>query len=209
MTPSLATFMPPAVCLAFLSPLWSVTVPWMAQLRDGDIVFQTSRSSQSRAVQRATNSRYSHMGIIFIRNGRPYVFEAVATVRYTPVGEWVARGEGRHFVVKRLADAKRVLTPGALRRMRWAASKFEGRPYDLQFGWSNRRMYCSELVWKLYAPLGIELSRPRRVGDFNLGDAVVRRKARERYPDGIPLDEPAVAPSDIFDSRLLQTVVHR
>ena len=202
-------FASPAVWLLSLSPVWALGVPWISQLRDGDIIFHTSRSSQSLAIQRATNSRYSHMGIIFIRSGKPYVFEAVSTVRYTPVGEWIARGERRHFVVKRLVEAKRLLTPAAIHRMQSSAGKFQGRPYDLQFGWSNQRLYCSELVWKLYEPLGIRLSTPRRLRDFNLDDAVVRRKARERYHGGIPLDEPAVAPSDIFDSPLLVTVVNR
>jgi len=32
---------------------------------NGDIIFQTSRSSQSKAIQLATNSKYSHMGIIY------------------------------------------------------------------------------------------------------------------------------------------------
>src|SRR5215510_7764871 len=54
-------------------------------LRDGDIIFQTSQSSQSIAIQRATASPYSHMGVIFFRHGRPYVLEASATVRYTPL----------------------------------------------------------------------------------------------------------------------------
>ncbi|HLQ25603.1 MAG TPA: hypothetical protein VK138_06915, partial [Acidiferrobacterales bacterium] len=39
------------------------------QLRDGDIIFHTSQSAQSIAIQKATHSRYSHMGIIFFRDG--------------------------------------------------------------------------------------------------------------------------------------------
>jgi hypothetical protein len=35
--------------------------------RNGDILFQISRSSQSAAIQLATRSRYSHMGIVYIR----------------------------------------------------------------------------------------------------------------------------------------------
>src|SRR3954464_15869598 len=41
-------------------------------VRDGDVIFQTSQSSQSVAIQRATHSPYSHMGIIFVRAGQPY-----------------------------------------------------------------------------------------------------------------------------------------
>ncbi len=80
-------------------------------LQDGDIVFQTSLSSQSVAVQRATGSRWSHMGVIVLRDGRPWVLEAIATVRYTPLPEWIARGAGHHFVAKRLRDADRRLRP--------------------------------------------------------------------------------------------------
>ena len=37
------------------------------QLRDGDIIFQTSRSELSIPIQKATHSPYSHMGIVFQR----------------------------------------------------------------------------------------------------------------------------------------------
>ena len=85
-----------------------------AALKDGDIVFHTSRSAQSIAVQRATGSRYSHMGIVLMRGGKPYVFEAVSTVRYTPLAQWTASGNGGPYVVKRLRNADTLLTPGAV-----------------------------------------------------------------------------------------------
>ena len=34
-------------------------------IKEGDIIFQTSTSSQSKAIQLATHSKYSHVGIIF------------------------------------------------------------------------------------------------------------------------------------------------
>jgi len=99
-------------------------------LRDGDIVFQTSRSSQIVAIQQATRSPYSHMGVVFLRDGAPVVFEAVATVRYTPLGAWTARGERRRWVARRLRDADTVLDAAAVERLRRVARGFEGRPYD-------------------------------------------------------------------------------
>ena len=54
--------------------------------RNGDIVFHTSRSSQSVAVQRATRSAYSHMGVVYLENGQAFVFEAVQPVQLTPRG---------------------------------------------------------------------------------------------------------------------------
>ena len=63
-------------------------------VRDGDVIFQTSHSSQSLAIQRATGSPYSHMGLVFVRDHGPYVFEAEATVRFTPLDRWIHRGVG-------------------------------------------------------------------------------------------------------------------
>ncbi len=183
---------------------------WVAQLREGDIIFQTSRSAQSVAVQRATGSRYSHMGIVLSRRGRPCIFEAISTVRCTRVSTWVARGQRGHFVVKRLRRADQILGPAASRRLGAIAAGFEGRPYDAAFRWSDEGLYCSELVWKIYdRALGVTLTALRRVGDFNLRDPVVREKARERYGRTLPVDEPAVEPSDIFDSTELVVVIER
>ena len=173
-------------------------------LRDGDVVFHTSRSAQSLAIQRATRSPYSHMGIVFHRDGKPFVFEAIATVRYTPLAQWTARGRDGRYVVKRLATG---LTREQAARLRAAAEKFAARPYDLSFEWSDARIYCSELVWKAYRDaLGVELGSRQKLRDFDLSDAAVKAKMRERYGSRIPLDEPVISPAAMFDSALLKTV---
>ena len=177
------------------------------KLKDGDIVFQTSRSSQSLAIQRATGSRYSHMGLIVHRDGKPYVFEAISTVQYTPLERWIARGTDKHCVIKRLATADTVLTPTALEGLRKAARKYEGRPYDFTFEWSDDRIYCSELVWKLYeGVLGVRIGELQTVRDLDLTDAVVRVKMKERFGENIPLDEPVISPASMFASPLFVTV---
>lgn len=176
-------------------------------VRDGDIIFHTSRSSQSAAIQRATHSRYSHMGMIVHRGGKPYVFEAVATVRYTPLDAWIKRGEGGRYVVKRWRDADAKLDAAATKNLRDAAQRYNGRPYDLAFEWSDTRIYCSELVWKAYRDaLGVEIGAPQHLRDFDLTDAAVRAKLRERYGAKIPLDETVISPQAMFDSPLLVTV---
>ena len=179
-------------------------------VRDGDIIFQTSRSSQSVAIQEATRSPYSHMGIVLYRGGRPYVFEAVATVRYTPLQQWIRRGASGHFVVKRLKKARSLLTPQALTALRRAARSMESRRYDLAFEWSDDRLYCSELVWKLYErALGIRIGELQRLKDFDLSSPEVRSKMRERYGKHLPLEEPVIAPAAMFASPLLVTVAQR
>jgi uncharacterized protein YycO len=176
-------------------------------LRDGDIIFQTSRSGQSLAIQRATDSRYSHMGVILHRAGKPFVFEASATVRFTPLQTWIARGEGGHYVVKRLRNAAQQLSPAVLDKARAYARGLTGKKYDLTFAWSDERMYCSELVWKIYKhALGVELGALQQLREFHLDDPAVRAKLRERYGARIPLAEPVISPAAMFDSPALETV---
>jgi len=173
-------------------------------LLDGDIIFQISRSGQRLAIQRATHSPYSHVGLVFFRDGKPFVLEAIATVRYTPLAQWAARGDGGNYKVRRLKSA---LTKEQARELRAVAEKYAGKPYDLYFEWSDDRIYCSELVWKAYRDaLGIEIGARQKLREFDLSDAVVKAKMRERYGKNIPLDEPAISPGAQFESSLLVTV---
>jgi uncharacterized protein YycO len=133
----------PAAALLLSALLCLAAAPADAALKDGDIVFHTSRSAQSLAVQRATGD-------------------------------------------------------------------YEGRPYDLTFEWSDQRIYCSELVWKLYQrALGVRIGELQKIRSFNLGDPAVRAKMRERYGDKVPMDEPVISPVAMFESPLLTTVEAR
>jgi hypothetical protein len=147
------------------------------------------------------------MGLVHVEAGRTLVYEAVGPVKLTPFDEWVGRGEGKHFVVMRLKDADQRLTPEALERMHRAGMRFQGRPYDSAFSWSDDRIYCSELVWKVYEEaLGIELGHLQRLGDFELSHPLVKQKLRERYGDRVPMGEPVISPAAIAESPLLETV---
>jgi len=180
-----------------------------SRLRDGDIIFHESRSSQSRAIQLATKSRYSHMGILYRERGRWLVYEAVQPVKSTPLDEWIRRGKDGQFVVKRLRDT-RPLTPAALTGLRAAGERYRGRNYDLYFEWSDDRIYCSELVWKMYKNvIGLEIGRLQKLRDFDLSHPAVRSKMRERYGNRIPVDQPVISPAAMFESTLLTEVVRR
>lgn len=176
---------------------------WAYAPQDGDILFQTSRSAQSVAIQKATHSPYSHVGIVLFRDSRPYVFEAVQPVKFTPLKAWIMRGKDGRYVAKR---TRKPLSTAALAAMRRLATRYAGRPYDPTFEWSDQRMYCSELVWKLYRGAGITLAPLSRLGSFDLSDPGVRKILQQRYGDHVPLDEPVIAPSALLDSPLLKTV---
>jgi hypothetical protein len=180
-----------------------------SQLRDGDIIFHESRSSQSRPIQLATKSRYSHMGIVYRQNANWFVYEAVQPVKMTPLHEWTKRGRDGHFVVKRLRN-RAVLTPPVLNKMRAAGEKFRGKPYDLYFEWDDRRMYCSELVWKIYKQAtGIEIGELQRLREFDLSHPAVREKMKERYGSRVPLNEAVISPAAMFESDKLVEVARR
>ncbi len=178
--------------------------------RDGDIVFQTSRSAQSLAIQLATKSPYSHMGIVYVQNGHPFVFEAVQPVKSTPLQEWIARGKGGHFVVKRLRNAEFVLTAETVQKMQAIAEKFAGREEDVYFEWSDDRLYCSELVWKIFdRGAGIRIGNLAKLGDFDLSVPAVQAKVRERFGDNPPMQEIVISPAEMFASPELNTVYEK
>ncbi|KOS08259.1 peptidoglycan peptidase [Flavobacterium akiainvivens] len=175
-------------------------------LKSGDIIFQTSTSGQSKAIQLATHSKYSHCGIIFQNDGKDFVFEAVQPVKLTPLNEWIKKGEDSHYVVKRLKDTS-VLTPKVLDDMRTVGRGMLGKDYDLYFEWSNMRLYCSELVWKIYKDgAHLEVGYLQKLGDFDLSSPAVKQKLKERYGENIPKDEMVISPQAIFESDLLTTV---
>jgi hypothetical protein len=182
----------------------------LGALREGDVLLQASLSAQSRAIQIVTGSPFSHVGLVHREGGRLLVFEAVGPVKLTPLAEWIARGEGRRFLALRLRDADQRLTPEVLAKVARVEARFRGLPYDFAFGWSDERMYCSELVWKVYKEgVGVELARLQRLGDFDLTDPIVRAKVRERYGAHVPVDEPVISPAAIAASPLLETIVDR
>jgi hypothetical protein len=176
-------------------------------LQEGDIIFQTSDSPLSRAIQLATQSKYSHCGIIFKEKGELYVYEAVQPVTSTPLAQWIAHGTGGKFVIKRLTNAKQVLTPSAINKMKQAGKQLIGKDYDGTFEWSDERIYCSELVWKIYKTgAGIEVGKLKKLKEFDLSSPAVKAKLKEHYGDKIPLNEPVISPVAIFESPLLITV---
>ena len=176
-------------------------------LRDGDILFQDFPSPQSAAVKIATQSEYSHCGIIFYENDTPFVWEAVQPVKITSLDKWIGRDADSHYVVKRLKNADSRLVDSIIAQMKEYGKSHIGKDYDIYFGWSDERLYCSEFVWKMYdAAPNIELGSLKSLKNYNLNHPAVQEKLAERYGDKIPLDEPVISPQDIFDCNKLETV---
>jgi len=100
-----------------------------------------------------------------------------------------------------------VITPSKLTRMKQEGNKFIGKNYDLTFEWSDDKIYCSELIWKIYKrATGIEIGKLQKLSDFDLTNEAVKKKMQERYCDKIPRGEIVISPDAIFDSELLTLV---
>ncbi len=172
--------------------------------KDGDIIFQTSTSSQSNAIQLATNSKWSHMGVIFYQNGKPYVYEARGPVGYRTLSAFISSGSGGKYLVRRYKTA---LSSTQVKKLASVAKSFASKPYDLYFGWTDSRIYCSELVWKIYnRGMGVSVGNLEKLGDFDLSHPEVQRILRERYGNDIPYEETVVSPVAIAVSANLVTV---
>lgn len=176
-------------------------------LKNGDLIFQTSRSGQSLAIQLATRSPWSHCGILYRKGRNWYVYEASTRVKLTPLKRFIRKGDGGRFEVKRLKAADSLLTGENLARLKAEGRRHEGKPYDGFFGWADDRIYCSELIYKMYLrALGVEIGATRKLRDFDLAAPAVAAKLEERYGPAVPLEEVVIAPSDMHADPRLFTV---
>ena len=157
------------LCLAWIASAACGCGHAADSLRDGDIIFHTSRSAQSAAIQRATHSPWSHMGVISarrqtvrLRGHRDGALHAARAVdrarRRRPLRGQAARARpdaeaGR----RRCADPPPAGTPAS--------------PTTCTSSGRTSRIYCSELVWKMYRDaLGIEIGARQKLREFDLAD---------------------------------------
>lgn len=191
-----------AVALPYSSMLCETltaqTRPTESGVKEGDVIFQTSKSRQSPLIQIGTRSKITHCGIIVMRNGEPYVLETLKTLVVTPLDKFIARGEGGKYWLKR-SDKENI---------KIEYGKYLGKPYDLAFSFDNNIYYCSELVYDIYLnQLGIKLCEPKKVGDYLILCTdklpIIEKEMARR---GITTEQYAVAPVDIFESDYLKSV---
>ena len=167
-------------------------------VKEGDVIFQTSKSQQSPLIQIATRSKITHCGIIIMKDGKPYVLETLKTLVVTPLDKFIARGEGGKYWLKRSNKENIKIKYGS----------YLGKPYDLAFKFDNGKFYCSELIYDIYKnQLGIELCEPKKVSDYLiLGTDKMPQIEKAMKKRGITKEQYAVAPVDIFESDHLEDV---
>ena len=167
-------------------------------VREGDVIFQTSLSQQSPLIKMGTRSTITHCGIVVMKDGKPYVLETQKTLVLTPLKKFIARGkDGKYWHKRPELDNIKIKYSGYL-----------GKPYDLAFKFDNGKFYCSELIYDVYLnQLGVELCKPKRIDDYLIFGAhripKIKRAMKKR---GITMEQYAVAPVDVFNSKELKFV---
>jgi cell wall-associated NlpC family hydrolase len=167
-------------------------------VKEGDVIFQTSQSEQSPLIQIGTRSMITHCGIVVMKGGKPYVLETQRTIVLTPFDKFIARGkDGRYWLKRSNKDNIKI-----------KYNSYLGKPYDLAFKFDNGKFYCSELIYDIYIKqLGIELCKPKKVGDYLiLGTDELPKIEKAMKKRGITKEQYAVAPVDIFNSEHLNGV---
>ena len=146
-------------------------------LRDGDLIFQTSKSKQSAAILLATGDRFSHMGIIKHVGKEIVVIEAAGQVKETPLHAWAGRGLFGRVAIYRSSE----LTPEMAQGVIDSAKTLYGKPYDIFFSFNNDAIYCSELPYLAYKAAGLSIGKIERLSELNFDNALVRRLIRQRW----------------------------
>ena len=184
--------------MSIIAEIYTARTGKVQDVREGDVIFQTSPSKQSPLIQIATRSKISHCGIIVMKNEKPYVLETLETLVVTPLDKFIARGE----------DGKDWLKRSKKENIKIKYKSYLGKPYDLAFKFDNDIFYCSELIYDIYKKqLGIELCKPKKVGDYLiLGTDKLPKIERAMKERRIIKEQYAVAPVDIFESDYFEDV---
>lgn len=189
--------------IVFLAFRLNTTAP---KLRTGDILFISSGGAQGKAIKLATKSVYTHVGMVFIEDGKTYVYHAVEPVMKSTLDEFMQYSTDGKYVVKRLKDST-LLTNFTNDKMRNMAISLVGKHYDIYFNWKDDEWYCTEFVWKLYQRnYNLEVGKLRPLKEFDLTSDIVKSIMKKRYGNKIPYEEKMISPQDMFDSPLLKTI---
>jgi uncharacterized protein YycO len=171
----------------------------------GDIVFQTSNGEQSKLIALATQSPFTHCGLIVKKENQWMVLEAFNGVSLTPLQTWIDRGLEGKFTVMRLKNRDKQFNQMNPKMAQKILGAELNKPYDSYYKWSDEAMYCSELVWKMYQnTLKLEICTLRKLSDYDLSTEEVKTELKNKYGATIPLNETMVAPSDIASSDMLE-----
>lgn len=193
-----------AVVLFLGAMTWFLLLPqvWFASYepKEGDVLFQSlPRQALSIAIEGATDSPWSHCGIVARENGQWFVYEAYGHVQRVPLREFWHRSRRNRLAVYRWRERERQHVSGLLAQVRLQM----GLPYDSRYEMDDEKIYCSELIYKAFlAVTGRPLGELVRLGDLNWQPHQALIEKLEGGP--VPLDRMMITPRHLASAPELQ-----
>ncbi len=172
-------------------------------LSDGDLIFQTSWTSQSIAVGIATWSLYLHTGIIKTTPTGPVVVHAGAQVGETPLSDWIDGGILQRFAVYRYKD----LSPDQAINILNQAAQYYGKYYDIYFLFHNDKLYCSELPYLAYQESGIPIGKVEKIGNLSVNNYFSKKVIEQRWRSHPECQAKDMTFEQCYESIMQQTLV--
>ncbi|MGH1351652.1 MAG: YiiX/YebB-like N1pC/P60 family cysteine hydrolase [Methyloligellaceae bacterium] len=143
----------------------------LTDLKNGDVIFQTTSSDLTFPIMLASTSLYTHVGIVkILPDGTRNVVEAAGPVREIPLDDWIKSGVFQRISVMRIKG----MTPEKAEKALIAADMYKGIPYDFFFLLSDDQFYCSELVYKAFLNVGVVVGKKERVRDLSVANYAVQ-----------------------------------
>lgn len=163
------------------------------KLLEGDIIFIQSQTEQAVAIAEGTQSVWTHVGIVVKKAGAWHVAEAVGPLQINSLKSFIGRSKRNTYKVMRFKH----FTPKMVLMLYVNLYKYN-QPYDIFFEFSDERIYCSELTYKVMKNVtGHPIGQLQKVGDLKLDGPYVKKLIEERLTaigKDLNLEEPIITP---------------
>ncbi|WP_086930066.1 YiiX/YebB-like N1pC/P60 family cysteine hydrolase [Agarilytica rhodophyticola] len=168
----------------------------------GDIIFQSLPNGDiANAIEGATRSPYSHVGIVISTSTGWKVREAIESVHDTDLSVFIERGRNNSIDVFRLKSKYQKYIPKFIR----ATQKYLNHPYDIRYRMDDESIYCSELIYKAFNDAtGLRMGKLVKLGELHWGKYEKLIKSIEGGT--VPINRKMITPVDLSKALQLELI---
>ena len=133
----------------------------ISSLNNGDLILRCGRSTESYAVYLAdSNTEFTHIGIVSLENGVPYVIHAVPHkndfIKKEIISQFLEPKQAAKFAIYRTSFPSEILNDVVKEAQNFYIKKYTfDDEYNLN---TNSKLYCTELILKAFSNVGLSLN---------------------------------------------------